>query len=456
MIFKKTSNRKLFLFVGDVLIIILSIILAFIIRLKKSTISYLGLNDGIITTLLMLTFCLISFYIFDLYNLKVKIKSTRFLGLTLGSLILVTLVTVVFFYLFPFRLGRGVFAISLLLIGILIIIWRRFYSTIFRLALPQRNVLIVGPKKKAEAVYSLIKMNPEYKVVGLIDENMKKINLLKKELSEDSRSLEKIANNHKIDDIIITIDPTRNRNLNKELVSCKMKGINIYDIPALYEALLFKIPISYIKPKWFLYTDGFDKLANKIYKRLKRMIDLLISSLLSIISFPMGIIISFAIIINSKGPIFLIQERIGENNKSFKIIKFRTMATDAEKGDPKWAEKDDPRITFVGKILRKTRLDELPQLINVIKGEMSLTGPRPEREFFVKKLMEKIPFYSLRFSVKPGLTGWAQINYKYGDSDEDAFEKLQYDLYYVKNMSTFLDIGILLQTIRIVLFGTGR
>ena len=455
MTLKRALQKKSLLFFGDIFLIILSLNLAFIIRLKKPIILY-DLNNLIILTSFILIGYTISFYIFDLYNIRLKFKGIRFFNLVFWSLILMSLFSMIFFYFFPFKLGRGVFIISLVLTGISITIWRMVYSSFLRLTVPQRNVLIVGPKKKAEDVYALIKMNPEYKVVGLIDKNMKKINLLKKELSEDSHSLEKIANNHKIDDIIITIDPTRNRNLNKELVSCKMKGINIYDIPALYEALLFKIPISYIKPKWFLYTDGFDKLANKIHKRLKRIIDLLISSLLSIISFPMGIIISFAIKINSKGPIFLMQERVGENNKSFKIIKFRTMATDAEKGDPKWAEKDDPRITFVGKILRKTRLDELPQLINVIKGEMSLTGPRPEREFFVKKLMEKIPFYSLRFSVKPGLTGWAQINYKYGDSDEDAFEKLQYDLYYVKNMSTFLDIGILLQTIRIVLFGTGR
>lgn len=424
--------------------------------MRRSIINYLGLNDTITTILLMLTVYLISFYIFDLYNIGIKPNSIRFLSLVLGSLILVSLFIVGFFYFFPFKLGRGVFLITLAITAILIIIWRMFYSSFFRLVVPTRRVLIVGTKKTAKPVHSIIKLNPEFKVIGLIDKSMKKIELSKKKILLDCPSLEKIVNTHRIDDIIVTIDPTRKKELNKELVICKMKGINIYDIPTFYEALLFKLPVSYIKQNWFLYSDGFEKLGNKIYKRLKRTIDLFISSIILIISFPVGIITSLAIRLTSKGPIFLIQERVGENYKPFNLFKFRTMVSDAEKGMPIWAEKNDSRVTTIGKILRKTRLDELPQLINVIKGEMSLTGPRPEREYFVKKLIEKIPFYSLRFSVKPGLTGWAQVNYRYGSSVDDALEKLQYDLYYVKNMSLFLDFRILLKTVRIVLFGMGR
>ena len=456
MIFKKILKQKLFLLLGDILIIILSTNLAYIIRLKTSIISYLGLNDAITTILLMLTIYIISFYIFDLYNIRLKSKSIRFVSLVLGSLILASLITAVFFYFFPFKLGRGVFFISLVLIGILITIWRMFYSDFFRFAVPPRKVLIVGPKKKAKAVFSILKTHPEYELIGLIDDKLKKIEFSKEGVLLDSLSLENIVNNYKIDDIIVTIDTTRKVELSKNLVNCKMKGINIYDIPTLYEAFLDKLPVSYIKPKWLLYSDGFGKLGNKIYKRIKRGIDLLISSILLIISTPVGIIIFLAIKLTSKGPIFIKQERVGENHKHFNLIKFRTMVANAESGDPIWAKENDHRITKIGNVLRKTRLDELPQLINVVKGEMSLTGPRPEREFFVKKLIQKIPFYSLRFSVKPGLTGWAQINYGYGASEKDALEKLQYDLYYVKNMSLLLDFGILLKTIRIVIFGMGR
>jgi len=445
--------KKLFLCLGDIIIIIFSLNLAYYIRLK-SLIDISSLNYGILVILFLLITYLISFYIFDLYNTRLDYKNIRFFSLVVGALILVSLFAVIFFYFFPYKLGRGVFVISLALTGALITVWRIVYSSLLKLTVPQRNVLIIGTKRKAEAIYSLIKMNPEYKVIAMFDKNIRKIESSNEKSSEEILSLEKIVDDYQVDDVIVTTEPTKK--LNKELVNCKMKGINIYDIPSLFEALLYKLPISNINPRWFLYTDGFGKLGSKIYKRLKRMIDLFTSSLLLIINFPIGIIISLAIKLSSKGPLFLIQERIGENNKPFKIIKFRTMVTGAEKGEPKWAEEDDPRVTSLGKILRKTRLDELPQIINVIKGEMSLVGPRPEREFFVKKLMDKIPFYSYRFSVKPGLTGWAQINYKYGDSDKDALEKLQYELYYVKNMSLLLDFRILLQTVRIVLFGMGR
>ncbi len=453
---KRISSRKLLLLLVDILIIILSINLAFIIRLKEPTISYLGLNKGLFTILLMLAIFLTSFYIFDFYNTREKFRSIRFLANVIGSVILVSLISIGLFYVFPYMIGRGVFLISLILIEILIVTWRLFYPSFFKLTLPTRKVLIVGKGKPAEVIYSLIRKNPEYKVIGIIGDRSRKKGALEKKTLGNTLSLEKIVNDYDIDDIIVTTEPIRNKQLNKSLINCKMRGINIWDVPAFYEYFIDKLPVQYIKEHWFLFTHGFEKLGSNIYRRLKRAIDLVISSVVLIIAFPLGIIIALAIKLNSKGSIFFMQERVGENQKPFNLFKFRTMVSDAERGVPMWAEENDPRVTNIGKIIRKTRLDELPQLINVIKGDMSLIGPRPEREFFVKKLTEKIPFYSLRFSVKPGLTGWAQVIYRYGASEEDALEKLQYELYYVKNMSLFLDIRILLKTIRIILFGMGR
>jgi len=455
MISKKISKGKLFLLFVDVLIIILSINLAFIIRLKMSAVSYLGLNNGIVIILLTLAIYLISFYIFDFYNTKEKFRGIRFLANVGGSLILVSIISIGLFYAFPFMLGRGAFLISFVLIGILVGTWRLFYSFLFSLNFPTKRVLIVGKGKAAEAIDSLIKKIPEYKVIEFIADSSKKKDLLKKKISGNTISLEKIINDYNIADIVVT-ESIRSKQLNKILINCKMNGINIWDIPTFYEHFIDKLPIHYIKENWFLFNDGFDKLGSNIHRRLKRAIDLLISIASLIIAFPIGIIISIAIALNSKGPVFYIQERVGENQKSFNLFKFRTMASDAEKGNPVWAEENDSRNTRIGKILRKTRMDELPQLINIIKGNMSLIGPRPEREFFVKRLTENIPFYSLRFSVKPGLTGWAQVIYKYGASEEDALEKLEYELYYIKNMSLFLDLRILLKTIRIILFGMGR
>jgi len=442
------------LLLGDFFIIILSVNLAFIIRVKKP-ISYLSLNKGLTTTLLILTIFLTSFYIFDFYNIREKFRRVQFLANVGGSLVLVSLISIGLFYAFPFMLGRGIFLISLILIGILTAIWRLFYSFFFRLSSPKKVILIIGKGKSAEAIYSVIKNIPEYKVIDFIADTSKKKGLLEKEILGNLISLEKIINDYNIDDIVVT-ESIRSKQLNKILINYKMSGINIWDVPTFYEHFIEKLPVHYIRENWFLFNDGFDKLGSNIHRRLKRAIDLLISIAFLIIAFPIGIIISIAIALNSKGPVFYIQERVGENRKSFNLFKFRTMISDAEKGNPIWAEENDSRNTSIGKILRKTRMDELPQLINVIKGDMSLIGPRPEREFFVKKLTENIPFYSLRFSVKPGLTGWAQIIYKYGASEEDALEKLQYELYYIKNMSLFLDLRILLKTIRIILFGMGR
>ena len=186
------------------------------------------------------------------------------------------------------------------------------------------------------------------------------------------------------------------------------------------------------------------------------MLDVLISLILFLCFLPVGLMVSLLIKVSSKGPVFFKQDRIGEQETPFRLIKFRTMKVGAERGEPKWADKNDSRITGVRKLLRISRLDEFPQLINVIKGEMSLTEPRSEREYFIKKLTKKIPFYSLRFSVKPGLTGWAQVNYCYGSSVDDALEKLRYDLYYIKNMSLFLDLRIFLKTVRLISFGMER
>ncbi|MBM4389419.1 MAG: sugar transferase, partial [Deltaproteobacteria bacterium] len=199
----------------------------------------------------------------------------------------------------------------------------------------------------------------------------------------------------------------------------------------------------------------FNNLGSRLYKILKRAFDLFAATAIILISLPVGMLITMLIPLTSKGPAFFTQERIGAGKKPFKMVKFRTMARNAEAHGPQWAQKNDGRVTKLGKVLRKTRLDELPQLINVVKGEMSLIGPRPEREYFVNQLSGKIPFYSLRFFVKPGITGWAQVNFRYGADEEDAIEKLRYELYYIKNQSLFLDARILLKTIRVVLTAVG-
>jgi sugar transferase (PEP-CTERM system associated) len=344
----------------------------------------------------------------------------------------------------------------LILTCILLTAWRSLYNNIFRIAVPPRKVLLIGSGKKALDIFNLLKKHPDYRVVGYVSQSPGKNPQPELVHVGNNEEIEKVTGNYQINDIIVTLDVIKNKQLNTALVNCKLTGINIYDAPAFYENFLQKLPISDIRPHWLLYSNGFDKTGSKFYRRLKRLTDIVIASILLILLFPIYVMICLAIKLDSKGPFFYKQERLGENFKPFILLKFRTMINEAEKGMPIWAEKNDPRVTRVGKFLRKIRLDEIPQLINVLKGEMSLIGPRPEREYFTKKLSKKIPYYSLRFSVRPGLTGWAQVNYKYGDSEKDAFIKTEYDLYYIKSMSPFLDLRILLKTIRIVLFGMGR
>jgi len=285
MKFKRISKLKSFLVLGDIFIIVLSVNLACIIRVKELTISYLGLNDGTMTILIMLAIFLISFYIFDFYNTREKFRDIRFLSNLAGSLILVSLLSIALFYIFPFMIGRGIFFISLVLIGILIVIWRLFYFFLFSLKLPKKRILIVGKGKPAEAIYSFIKKIPEYKIIDFIADISKKKGLLEKEILENLVSLEKIINDYNIDDIVVT-ESIRSKKLNKILINCKMNGINIWDIPTFYEHFVDKLPIPHIKENWFLFADGFDKLGSNIHKRLKRAVDILVSIAILLLLFP--------------------------------------------------------------------------------------------------------------------------------------------------------------------------
>jgi sugar transferase (PEP-CTERM system associated) len=246
----------------------------------------------------------------------------------------------------------------------------------------------------------------------------------------------------------------RGRLPSRELLRCRVNGVDIIEGTSFYEMLTGKILVKQINPAWLIFSKGFHK--SRIRRFLKRTMDLVLSLTLLTLLSPAIIAIAILIKIDSKGPVIFSQERVGENKKAYLVQKFRSMVLDAEKqSGPVWAKDNDSRITRVGRLIRTWRFDEIPQLWNVLKGEMSFVGPRPEREFFVKELEDIIPYFTERFSVKPGITGWAQISYGYGASVEDAIEKLNYDLFYIKNMSTFMDLLIILRTIKIVLFSKG-
>lgn len=256
--------------------------------------------------------------------------------------------------------------------------------------------------------------------------------------------------------IIIATNLSLPEEISNTLLHKRLNGLQVANLTQIYEHFWGKLPVHFIENKWLLTTEGFSITHNPIGLRIKRLMDIGLSILLLLITWPILVLTMVAIKLESTGPIFFRQTRTGKDGKDFSIVKFRSMTTDAEKNGAQWAQKNDTRVTRVGKWIRLTRIDELPQIINVLKGEMSFIGPRPERPEFNETLEQKIPYYQLRHLLRPGITGWAQVMYPYGASIEDATEKLQYELYYIKNYTLGLDLLIVLKTIKIVLFGKGR
>jgi sugar transferase (PEP-CTERM system associated) len=265
--------------------------------------------------------------------------------------------------------------------------------------------------------------------------------------------MEIIAQRRGVSRIIVALDDRRGVLPTRELVTLRVKGVRIDEASSALSALTGRIPLRAVRPSWFVFSDGFHR--SRWNDFLKRVLDLVVSIVCLLISLPIMIMVALAIRIDSRGPIVYRQTRVGRMGKCFEVLKFRSMRVDAEENGARWAAENDPRITRVGAFLRKYRLDELPQFINVIRGEMCFVGPRPERPGFVDELRKNIPYYDERHSVRPGITGWAQVQYSYGASLEDAFYKLEYDLFYLKNMSLIFDVAIIFRTMRIVARGRG-
>ena len=267
-------------------------------------------------------------------------------------------------------------------------------------------------------------------------------------------SLPDLVREQNIEEIIVAIDERRGGMPVKALLECKLQGVMVTDFSTFWERENGKMDLDALYPSWLIFSDGF--VGGWMQAMAKRIFDVVASGTLLLFSLPIMVFAALAIKMESRGPIFYRQERVGLNGETFMLLKFRSMRTDAEKdGVPRWADLNDSRVTRVGSFIRQTRIDEIPQIFNVLKGEMSFIGPRPERPFFVDELRQVIPYYFERHRVKPGISGWAQLNYPYGASVEDAKEKFQYDLYYIKNYSLFLDLIVLVQTARVVLWPDG-
>ena len=383
---------------------------------------------------------LIAYYIANVYNVatsKYKLKDMTTVIVINGILMTVT----TFSKIFTFYEG-------IILFGIITIFQIAFRYIVIMGVVEKERVVFVGENDYTQDLLESVKKDGQYIFAASL--NNTDMKALGKEIVEMYKT-------KKFDVLVDFTDKLLgDPKLTGKLLQYKLEGLQYYNYLEFYETYENKLPISHLSPKWFLENTGFEIYHNNFNLKAKRLLDLFFAMLIGIFAAPVIILAAIIVKLESKGPIFFIQERIGEGNRKFNIVKFRSMTTDAEKDGPQWASKNDNRVTKFGKIMRATRIDELPQLWNVLRGEMSFVGPRPEREFFIQQLEKEIPYYNLRHTVKPGLTGWAQVMYPYGASVEDAYRKLQYDLYYIKHHSIPFDVKVLLKTVTIVIFGKGR
>ena len=380
------------------------------------------------------------------------IKALGFSAILLGCIYVVFPATVI---------SSGIFMVGTAIIVTLVVSWRFCYSVVLSRGLFNQRILLLGSgdliKKIREEVdgrkdcgYSVIREIPE--CIDEVDpDRAAEVSLICRERFE---GLAEACRRLQIHKVVVSFREKRNLFPIQELLRCRVEGIDVIEGNTFYELLTGKLLVKYINPSWLVFSSGFEKSGLRRFS--KRLSDLVVSTILIIFTLPLFLLTAVLIKLDSPGPVIFSQTRVGERRRIYRVYKFRSMVRDAEKlTGPVWAQENDPRITRVGRIMRRLRIDELPQLWNVLKGDMSFVGPRPEREVFVKELDKIVPYYRERFTVKPGITGWAQVKYGYGASVEDAIEKLNYDLFYIKNMSFGLDILVLILTIKIVLFGHG-
>jgi len=452
--------RNIFFILGEGLFIYSSVILAtwLLIDLETFTLDRLYSRKALLITVV----CHICLYYNDLYDLQVTDSYFELSIRLLQALGVASIVLAGVYIAFPHAIiGKGIFIVSVGFVTIFIISWRFLYTFVLNRGLLNQKIILIGSSELARKIMKEISYKKDcgYSVSGVVQDCQEDIDFMDEKRTaviykKEFEGLCDIAKELNTNKIVVAIKERRGSFPAKELLKCRVNGIDILEGNSFYEMLSGKLIVEQINPAWLIFSEGFRK--SRLRRFFKCAIDLVISIVMMILLFPVNIMVAILIKIDSKGPVFFSQERVGENRKIYRLHKFRSMVVDAEKkSGPTWAKDKDERVTRIGKFIRKWRIDELPQLWNVLKGDMSFVGPRPEREFFINKLEQIIPYYGERFTVKPGITGWAQVSYGYGASVEDAVEKLNYDLFYIKNMSIFMDLMIVMRTVKTVLFGKG-
>jgi sugar transferase (PEP-CTERM system associated) len=405
--------------------------------------------------------CQLCFYFGDLYNLKVVSDRREMFIRIVQGLGVTSLVLGVLYYWFPeMVIGRGVFLIAALLVVVFVIGWRVAWDWLARAVGPRERLLIIGTNPAAITLARELFNRRELgvEITGFISDSAETpvgTPMVNPGVIGSIEDIPELVRTRSVDRVVVSLADARGRLPMDKLLDMKLAGVTFDHLASVYEEYTGKIAVENLRPSWLIFSSGFRK--SVLVTASKRVLDCIVAGFGFLLALPLMLLTALGIKLTSPGPLLYHQIRVGQNGKLFTIHKFRSMRVDAEKlTGAVWAQKNDSRITPVGRFMRKTRLDELPQLWNVIKGDMSLVGPRPERPEFVEELTKQIPFYGQRHAVKPGVTGWAQVSYTYGASVEDALEKLQYDLFYIKHLNLPLDLFIIFKTAKTVFLRSGN
>jgi sugar transferase (PEP-CTERM system associated) len=451
--------RKLGAVFAETLLLVWCVLGAYYIRLHENPFGAKDGNQILPKALLIAAIFQLFLHLNDIYGFRKARPSKEYAIRICQALVMATVALCVLYFAAPdFMVGRGVFGISVLLSSIFLVLWHTFLRLYLGVRAPHTNLLVLGTGNLAREAVREILRHPELgiRVVGFVDDNpeLVGVSIVNPKVVGVYEDLPQLVAKHRVDRIVVGLQDRRGKLPIKDLLDFKTRGVAIEEATTFYERVAGKIPIENLKPSWMVFNTGFGVSKRMLVE--KRILSLVVSSMMLFLFSPVMLLLMILIRLDSKGPVFYRQDRVGQGGRTFSLVKFRSMFSDAETDSgPVWSAEGDSRITRVGRFMRRTRLDELPQLFNVFRGDMSLVGPRPERPHFVQQLAEAIPFYPLRHIIKPGITGWAQINYGYASTLDHTVEKLQYDLFYIKNMSWVLDALIILETIKTVLVRKG-
>jgi sugar transferase (PEP-CTERM system associated) len=447
------SQRHTIVFGGELLVIFASTMTVAYYYRPNDDLQALASMSAMVTAV-----CLLCMYYNDLYDLTAVRRPGDIVIRTVQAIAAAS-IGVALLHLTPawsaVADGTFVLAAATCLNGVLI--WRVAFNRIAAAPSMSERLLIVGTDAAAQTVARqvLAQRDYPYVIVGFIDEDRRRLgeSIVNPRVVGTAADIERLVSVHGVGRIVVALSDRRGRLPVRELLRAKLRGVRVEDVNTFYERLTGKLLVEDLRPSALIFSDGFD--VSGFTQRSKRACDLLLAVVGLILAAPLMLLSIVAVWLESGAPVLYRQERVGDHGRVFTLYKLRSMRQDAEQGTPVWARAEDDRVTRVGRIMRKARLDELPQLWNVLRGDMSFVGPRPERPFFVAKLGARFSCYDYRHAVKPGLTGWAQVRYRYGASMEDALEKLRYDLYYVKHVSVLFDFTILFDTVKVVLFARG-